>query len=252
LIDTPSGVRVPLSELATFRLAQGPPIIRKEGTIRRVLVQCNVEGRDLGSVVSELQQEISELELPAGYFTLFGGTYENQIRAMQQLSVVVVLTILIVFVLLYTTFNSLRQAFLIVFNVPHAMVGGILLLFLTGARLSVPSMVGFLALAGICVQDGVVLISQIRIFREQGLPLREALVRAGNTKLRPVVITTFTTILGILPLVGSGGTGSEINRPLGLVLIAGLIFSTGLTLVVLPTIYSLFETRDTKSETLVS
>jgi HAE1 family hydrophobic/amphiphilic exporter-1 len=105
----------------------------------------------------------------------------------------------------------------------------------------VPSIVGFLALAGICVQDGIVLINQIRINREQGLPLREALTRAGNTKLRPVLVTTFTTILGILPLIGSGGTGSEIQRPLGLVLVAGLIFSTGLTLVVLPTIYSLFE-----------
>ena len=241
LVDTPSGVRVPLSELAHFRLTEGPPIIRKEGTVRRVLVQCNVEGRDLGSVVSDLREKIDALDLPDGYFTLFGGTYENQIRAMRQLSIVVVLTILIVFILLYTTFNSLKQAFLIVFNVPHAMVGGILLLYFTGYHLSVPSIVGFLALAGICVQDGIVLINQIRMNREQGLPLREALTRAGNTKLRPVLITTFTTILGILPLIGSAGTGSEIQRPLGLVLVAGLIFSTGLTLVVLPTIYSLFE-----------
>jgi cobalt-zinc-cadmium resistance protein CzcA len=248
LVDTPSGVRVPLSELAKFRLTEGPPIIRKEGTIRRVLIQCNVEGRDLGSVVGELRDEIDALELPEDYFTIFGGTYENQIRAMRQLTVVVILTILIVFVLLYTTFNSLRQAFLIVFNVPHAMVGGILMLYFTGLHLSVPAIVGFLALTGICVQDGIVLINQIRIYREQGLPLREALTRAGNTKLRPVLITTFTTILGILPLIGSSGTGSEIQRPLGLVLVAGIIFSTGLTLVVLPTIYSIFEGRTTKSK----
>jgi cobalt-zinc-cadmium resistance protein CzcA len=193
--------------------------------------------------VGELQKKIEDLEMPAGYFTIFGGTYENQIRAMRQLTIVVILTILIVFILLYTTFNSLRQAFLIVFNVPHAMVGGILMLYLTGLRLSVPSIVGFLALTGICVQDGIVLINQIRIFREQGLPLRQALTEAGNTKLRPVLITTFTTILGILPLISSSGTGSEIQRPLGLVLIAGIIFSTGLTLVILPTIYSIFEGR---------
>lgn len=160
---------------------------------------------------------------------------------MRQLSVVVTLTILIVFILLSTTFNSLKQAFLIVFNVPHAMVGGVLMLYLTGLHLSVPSIVGFLALTGICVQNGIVLINQIRIYREQGSPLREALVEAGNTKLRPVLITTFTTILGIMPLIISRGTGSEIQRPLGLVLVAGILFSTFLTLVVLPTIYSIFE-----------
>ena len=241
LVDTPSGVRVPLSELASLQLSEGPPIIRKEGTLRRVLVQCNVEDRDLGSVVSDLQREIRALELPQGYFILFGGTYENQIRAMRQLSVVVTLTILIVFILLYTTFNSLKQAFLIVFNVPHAMVGGVLMLYLTGLHLSVPSIVGFLALSGICVQDGIVLINQIRLYREKSFPLREALVKAGNTKLRPVLITTFTTILGIMPLIISSGTGSEIQRPLGLVLVAGILFSTFLTLVVLPTIYSIFE-----------
>jgi cobalt-zinc-cadmium resistance protein CzcA len=200
-----------------------------------------VEGRDLGSVVAELQQSVGKLELPEGYFILFGGTYENQIRAMRQLSIVVFVTILIVFILLYATFNSLKQAFLIVFNVPHAMVGGILMLYLTGLHLSVPSIVGFLALAGICVQDGIVLINQIRIFREQGLALRESLVKAGNTKIRPVLITTFTTILGIMLLIISSGTGSEIQRPLGLVLVAGILFSTFLTLVVLPTIYSVFE-----------
>jgi cobalt-zinc-cadmium resistance protein CzcA len=243
LIDTPSGMRVPLSELTSLRLSEGPPIIRKEGTLRRVLVQCNVDDRDLGSVVSDLQREIRGLDLPQGYFILFGGTYENQTRAMRQLSVVVTLTILIVFILLYTTFNSLKQAFLIVFNVPHAMVGGVIMLYLTGLRLSVPSIVGFLALAGICVQDGIVLINQIRLYREQRFPLREALVKAGNTKLRPVLITTFTTILGIMPLIISSGTGSEIQRPLGLVLVAGILFSTFLTLVVLPTIYSIFEGR---------
>ena len=241
LIDTPSGVRVPLSELADFKPDKGPAIIRKEGTLRRILVQCNVEGRDLGSVAADLRSKAGELDLPEGYFVAFGGTYENQIRAMKQLAVVVILTVLIVFILLYTTFNSMKQAFLIVFNIPHAMVGGILMLYFTGMNLSVPSIVGFIALVGICVQDGIVLISHISHYRESGLPVREALIRAGNTKLRPVLITTFTTILGLMPLIIIGGTGSEIQRPLGLVLAAGLVFSTGLTLVVLPTIYSIFE-----------
>jgi len=247
LIDTPSGVRVPLSELGAFVLDQGPSIIRKEGTMRRVMVQCNVHGRDMGSVVNDMRRKINELDLPGGYFVVFGGTYENQIRAMRQLTIVVILTVIIVFILLYTTFNSMRQAFLIVFNIPHAMVGGILVLFITGMNLSVPSIVGFIALTGICVQDGIVLINQIRINRSGGMQLREALVQAGNTKLRPVMITTFTTILGLLPIVVSGGTGSEIQRPLGLVLMAGLVFSTGLTLVVLPTLYSVFEERAAKA-----
>lgn len=241
LIETPSGVRVPLNELAEFNTVKGPAIIRKEGTLRRILIQCNVEDRDLGSVAADLQKNVGELDLPEGYFVAFGGTYENQIRAMKQLAVVVILTVLIVFILLYTTFNSFKQAFLIVFNIPHAMVGGILMLYFTGMNLSVPSIVGFVALVGICVQDGIVLISHIRHYRESGLQVREALIKAGNTKLRPVLITTVTTILGLMPLVMIGGTGSEIQRPLGLVLMAGLVFSTGLTLVVLPTIYSVFE-----------
>jgi len=167
---------------------------------------------------------------------------------MKQLAIVVIITIAIVFILLYTAFNSVRQAFLIVFNVPHAMVGGVLLLLLTGANLSVPSIIGFIALSGVCVQDGIVLISHIRHRRQEGLPLRAALIQAGNTKLRPVLITTFTTTFGLLPIVLSSGTGSEIQRPLGLVLIAGLIFSTFLTLVILPTLYSVFEGSRSQSE----
>jgi len=247
LIDTPSGARVPLSDLASFTMDQGPSIIRKEGTLRRVMVQCNVDGRDMGGFVNDIRERISAIDLPDGYFVSFGGTYENQISAMRQLFVVVLLTILFVFILLYTTFDSVRQAFLIVINVPLAMIGGVFVLLLTGINLSVPSIVGFIALSGICVQDGIVLVNQVRIFRSQGVPVREALVKAGNTKLRPVLITTFTTILGLLPLILSGGTGSEIQRPLGLVLIAGLVFSTCLTLVVLPTFYAIFEEKAMKN-----
>ncbi|MCP4726880.1 MAG: efflux RND transporter permease subunit, partial [bacterium] len=241
LIDTPSGVKLPLSEFGDFKLDQGPSIIRKEGTLRRVMVQCNVEERDMGSVVEDLKREIGLMEFPPGYFVVFGGTYENQTRAMRQLAIVVLITVIVVFILLYSTFNSFKHAFLIVFNVPHAMVGGVFMLMLTGGNLSVPSIIGFIALTGICVQDGIVLISNIRKQREKGLQVREALIKAGNIKLRPVLITTFTTTLGLLPIVLSGGTGSEIQQPLGLVLIAGLLFSTFLTLVVIPTLYSAIE-----------
>jgi heavy metal efflux system protein len=243
LVDTPSGVLVPLAELATFDIDEGPAIIRREGAMRRVMVQCNVDGRDMGSVVADLQQRIGALDLPQGYFVAFGGTYENQIRAMRQLALVVALTIAVVFTLLYVTFRSARHAFLVVFNVPHAMVGGVLMLYVAGMPFSVPAIIGFIALAGVCVQDGIVFINQVRLYREQGLPVEQALTEAGRTKLRPVMLTTASTVLGLIPLVASGGTGAEIQRPLGLVLMAGLVFSTGLTLVVLPTLYSLVERR---------
>jgi len=241
LIDTPSRVRVPLAELASFVVEQGPSIIRKEGAMRRIMVQSNVAGRDMGSVVEELKKKISALDLPKGYFVVFGGTYENQIRAMRQLVGIIIMTIIVVFILLYIMFGSLRQAFLVVFNVPLAMAGGMIALFISGVNLSVPSIVGFIALTGISVQDGIVLLNEIRLQRERGVPLQEALIQAGNVKLRPVLLTTLTTILGLLPLVIMTGTGAEIQRPLGLVLMVGLVFSWNLTLVVLPTLYSLVE-----------
>jgi len=241
LIDTPSRVRVPLAELASFVVEQGPSIIRKEGAMRRIMVQSNVAGRDMGSVVEELKKKISALDLPKGYFVVFGGTYENQIRAMRQLVGIIIMTIIVVFILLYIMFGSLRQAFLVVFNVPIAMAGGMIALFISGMNLSVPSIVGFIALTGISVQDGIVLLNEIRLQRERGVPLQEALIQAGNVKLRPVLLTTLAAILGLLPLVIMTGTGAEIQRPLGLVLMVGLIFSWNLTLVVLPTLYSLVE-----------
>lgn len=241
LVDTPSGLRVPLSDLATFTVDEGPAIIRKEGAMRRVMVQSNVEGRDMGSVVEDLRQRVGRLEMPQGYFVVFGGTYENQTRAMRQLGIVVALTVIVVFTLLYVTFRSVRHAFLVVFNVPHAMVGGVLALFIAGMPFSVPSIVGFIALAGVCVQDGIVFMNQVKLYREGGLALEAALVQTGRTKLRPVLVTTMTTVLGLVPIVAFSGTGAEIQRPLGLVLMVGLVFSTGLTLVVLPTLYSLVE-----------
>ncbi len=241
MIDAPGGLKIPLSELCIIKVDKGPSIIRREDTLRRIMIQCNVDGRDMGSVVNDIKNKLNNLNLPEGYFITYGGTYENQIRAMKQLFIVVTLTILIVFVLLYTTFNSLKHALLIMINVPLAVIGGILILFISGIYLSVPGIVGFVALIGVAVQDGIVLVSHINRYKASGIPLREALVRAGNTKIRPVLMTTLTTMLGVLPLVLMNRTGSELQRPLGLVLMAGLSFSTLLTLVVLPTFYSLFE-----------
>jgi cobalt-zinc-cadmium resistance protein CzcA len=191
--------------------------------------------------VSGIKRKLTGIKLPEGYFITFGGTYENQIRAMRQLTLVVILTIIIVFCLLVVSFKSIKQALLIIFNIPLALVGGMLILFITGLTLSVPSIVGFVALIGIAVQDGIVLVNHMNRYRLNGMDLKEAVITAGNTKLRPVLMTTLTTMLGLLPLAVRNVTGSEIQKPLAFVIIFGLFFSTLLTLVVLPALYTVME-----------
>jgi len=241
LIETPSGYRIPISEIADIIDDRNPSIIRRENAVRRVMIQCNVTGRDMGSVVEEIKGEISQLSLPEGYFITFGGTYENQIRAMKQLTIVVILTIIIVFCLLVASFRSFKNALLIIINIPLAMAGGIMILFITGNTFSVPSIVGFIALIGIAVQDGIVLVSHINGYRESGHSILNAVIKGGNTKLRPVLMTTFTTMLGLVPLAMRNVTGSEIQKPLAFVIMFGLLFSTIITLVVLPTLYIMIE-----------
>jgi cobalt-zinc-cadmium resistance protein CzcA len=241
LIETPAGYRIPISEIATIVENRNPAVIRRENALRRVVVQCNVAGKDMGSVVNEIKSKISTLELPDGYFLSFGGTYENQIRAMRQLTIVVVLTIIIVFCLLVVSFRSFKNALLIIINIPLALVGGIIILFITGTTLSVPSIVGFIALIGIAVQDGIVLVSHINNNRARGMEVQDAVIKAGNNKLRPVLMTTFTTMLGLIPLALRNVTGSEIQKPLAFVIMFGLLFSTIITLGVLPTLYAAVE-----------
>ncbi|OQX95509.1 hypothetical protein B6I21_05020 [candidate division KSB1 bacterium 4572_119] len=241
LIETPTGYRIPISEVANIVENRNPALIRKENAIRRGVVQCNVSGEDMGSVVSQIKDKISALQLPEGYFINFGGTYENQIRAMKQLTVVVLLTIIIVFCLLVISFRSFKNGLLIIFNIPLALAGGMMILFITGNTLSVPSIVGFIALIGIAVQDGIVLVSNINNYRKQGLSIAEAVIKGSNNKLRPVLMTTFTTMLGLTPLALRNVTGSEIQKPLAFVIMFGLLFSTFITLVVLPTFYAAME-----------
>ena len=241
LIETPAGYRLPLSELAEITEDNNPSIIRSENALRRVMIQCNVAGRDMGSVVNDIKDAVAGLNLPDGYFITFGGTYENQIRAMKQLTIVVVLTIIIVFTLLVVSFGSFKNALLIIINIPLALVGGIMILFVTGNTLSVPALVGFIALTGIAVQDGIVLVSHINNNRKNGLGIREAVIKGGNNKIRPVLMTTFTTMLGLIPLALRNVTGSEIQKPLAFVIMLGLLFSTLITLVVLPTLYTAVE-----------
>ncbi len=243
LIETVAGYRIPVSEVAMIIEDRNPAIIRRENALRRVMIQCNVSDRDVGSAVEELKSKIASLEIPDGYFIAIGGTYENQIHAMRQLTVVILLTIVIVFALLVVSFRSVKNALLIIINIPLALSGGILILFVSGNTLSVPSIVGFIALIGIAVQDGIVLVSHINEYRKQGIAIREAVVKAGNNKIRPVLMTTFTTMLGLVPLALRHASGSEIQQPMAIVIMFGLLFSTIITLGVLPTLYLVMEKK---------
>lgn len=244
LVSSPSGARIPLSELANLSLTEGPVQISRENGKRRVVVELNVEGRDIGGLVAESQQKIREqVQIPEGYYLTWGGAFENQQRAMKRLMIIVPLTIGLIFFLLFSAFDSLRYAGLIIINLPFALVGGILGLFLSGLYLSVPASVGFIALFGVAVLNGVVLVSYMNQLVQEGIPVSEAVVKACERRLRPVLMTALVSILGLIPMLFASGPGSEVQRPLATVVIGGLLSSTLLTLVVLPTLYLWIEQR---------
>ena len=243
LVPVPDGAaRVPLSQLASIRVVTGPKQISHDNGHRRIVIQLNVRGRDMGGFVTEAQQRIAaNVKLPPGYFITWGGQFENQQRAMKRLAIIVPITIGLIFLLLFSSFGSLRQASLIILNVPFAMIGGILGLAISRQYLSVPASVGFIALFGVAVLNGVVLVSYINGLRREGLNLTEAVLRGTELRLRPVLMTATVAILGLLPLLFSSGAGSEVQRPLAAVVVGGLLTSTALTLLVLPTLYGWFE-----------
>jgi len=244
LIHTEDGSLIPLSQVAQVKEVIGPIQINRESNQRRWIVQGNVRGRDLGSVINDIQQRIDEhVELPPGCYVEFGGQFENQQRAMARLSIIVPIMIAAVFLMLWMAFDSARHAMIIIVNVPMALIGGVFGLFVTGEYLSVPASVGFIALFGIAVQNGMVLVSTIRELREKGLALHEALVEGSMLRLRPVLMTATTTILGLLPLLLSHGIGSEVQRPLAVVVVFGLASSTILTLFVIPAVYGWLEKK---------
>ncbi len=245
LIQTENDQLVPLSQIAEVKKVIGPLQINREKNQRRWMIQANVRGRDMGSVVSDIQRLISEkVTLPPGYYIDYGGQFENQQRAMKRLIIIVPIAILLIFLMLYMTFDDFRNSLLIIINVPLSLIGGIVGLYLSGEYLSVPASVGFIALFGIAVQNGVVLVSYIKQEREQGIDLQEALVNGGLLRLRPVLMTAFTTIVGLIPLLLSSGIGSEVQRPLAIVVVFGLVSSTFLTLFLIPAIYGWFENTD--------
>ncbi|MBC2715728.1 MAG: efflux RND transporter permease subunit [Desulfobacteraceae bacterium] len=245
LIRTEKQQLIPLSQVAEIKKVIGPLQINREENQRRWMIQANVRGRDMGSVVSDIQRLISEnVSLPPGYFIDYGGQFENQQRAMKRLNIIVPIAILLIFLMLYMAFDDFRNSLLIIINVPLSLIGGIIGLYVCGEYLSVPASVGFIALFGIAVQNGVVLVSYIKQEREHGVDLREALVNGGLLRLRPVLMTAFTTIVGLIPLLLSTGIGSEVQRPLAIVVVFGLISSTFLTLFLIPAMYGWFENED--------
>jgi cobalt-zinc-cadmium resistance protein CzcA len=240
-IRTEKGAVVPLEQVASVDVFTGPKQISRNKASRRTYVQLNVRGRDMGSVVQEVQRKIeAQVDLPPGYFTEYGGQFENQRRAMQRLYLVVPLTLALIFLMLFITFGSVRYATLIFLNVPFATIGGIAALWLGGLYISVPAAVGFIAVFGVAVLNGVVLVSYINDLREEGLSVKDAAVRGAELRLRPVLMTALTTSLGLLPLLLANDVGANVQRPLAAVVIGGLVTSTLLTLLVLPSIYRWF------------
>ncbi|TAL87710.1 MAG: efflux RND transporter permease subunit [Rhodanobacter sp.] len=229
---------VPLDQVARLQATTGPVQVRRENGSRFALVQANVAGRDLVGFVEEAQATVGrDVHLPAGYSISWGGQFENQQRAAARLAIVVPVALVLIFLVLFSTFGSIRQALLILCNVPFALVGGMLTLWLTGQYLSVPASVGFIALLGIAVLNGLVLVSHFNQLRATGLPMTEAVREGALRRLRPVMMTASITALGLVPLLLASGPGSEVQRPLAVVVIGGLVSCTALTLLLLPVLY---------------
>ncbi|MBY0249584.1 MAG: CusA/CzcA family heavy metal efflux RND transporter [Nitrospiraceae bacterium] len=243
-VTAPDGSRIPLRDLAEIRIVEGPAQISREHASRRIVIEANVVGRDLVGAVEEAQAAVGRLvQLPQGYYLTWGGQFENQRQAMARLAVVVPLVIGLIFLLLFFTFGNLRQAALILLAIPFAMVGGLLGLLAGGLYLSVPASVGFIALFGVAVLNGVVKIAYINQLREQGMSLDEAVLTGMVLRLRPVLMTAVVAMMALMPLLLATGPGSEIQRPLATVVVGGLFSSTALTLVVLPVLYRWVEQR---------
>jgi cobalt-zinc-cadmium resistance protein CzcA len=244
-VKSASGALIPMSELATIEMREGPFSISREHVKRRIYIAFNVVGRDIGGVVDEGRKKLAaQVRLPEGYQMTWGGAFENMERANARLLIVVPITLGLVFFLLFWAFHSLRYATLIIINLPFALIGGLVSLWLSGQYLSVPASIGFIELFGLAVGNGIVLVSYINQLRDEGKETDEAIVTGCSLRLRPVVMTMMTTLLGLLPLVLAQGIGAEVQRPLATVVIGGLFTSTALTLVVLPALYRWLAERE--------
>jgi cobalt-zinc-cadmium resistance protein CzcA len=240
-VTLPNGTSVPMSSIAHIAKVEGPVSVGRENAARFVVIRANVSGRDLVGFVDESKRAVAaSVKLPEGYRMSWGGQFENQQRAAARLAVVVPMALLLVFALLFVTFKNVRQALLVLANIPFAMVGGVLALWVSGQYLSVPASVGFIALLGIAVLNGVVLVSYFNQLHAQGMALDEVVVEGAKRRLRPVLMTASIAAFGLVPLLFASGPGSEIQKPLAIVVIGGLVTSTLLTLVLLPILYRRF------------
>jgi len=244
LVTSPEGVQVPLGQLAKIREVEGPAQISREKGMRRVVVECNIRGRDMGTFVNEVRRKIAPLEakLPPGYFIQYGGQFENQQRAMGRLAVVVPICITLIFFMLFSGLGSLRSALMVFANLPFALVGGVLTVFLFKINISVPAVIGFIALFGTAVGNGIVLVAFFNQLRQQGLSVIEAVRKGCDLRFRPLLMTALAMLLGLVPMIYATGNGSEIQRPLASVVLGGLVSSLFLTLLVLPALYVTVET----------
>ncbi|MBN2714338.1 MAG: efflux RND transporter permease subunit, partial [Deltaproteobacteria bacterium] len=238
LLNTPQGARIPLNRVARIVQVEGPAQISRENSQRRVVVELNVRGRDLGSFVADARQRLQRLEaeLPAGYWMDSGGTFENQERAMKRLAVVVPISILLIFAMLVSALGGLKPALIVLLNLPFALIGGVVAMFALNVHLNVPATVGFIALFGVAVQNGTVLVSFIQQLLDEGNTIQIAVQQACTLRFRALLMTALTTILDLLPMVYAVGPGAEVQRPLAIVVMGGLITATLLTLFVLPSV----------------
>jgi cobalt-zinc-cadmium resistance protein CzcA len=249
MITTKTGINVPLQQLAEVEMIEGPVQISRQDGVRRIGIEMNITGRDIGGFVAEAKQKIKEkVKLPPGYYLTWGGQFENQQRAMKKLMIIGPVAIGLILLLLYVTFRSIRLALLVISNLPFALIGGVFSLFISGQYLSVPASVGFVVLFGVAVLNGLVLVSRISQLRDEGLDVQEAIRKGSLDRLRPVLMTASIAIFSLIPMLLAGGAGSEIQKPLATVVVGGLITSTLLTLLIIPSVYSWFEKRPDEAE----
>jgi len=237
MIPASSGEKIPLKQIANISLSSGPSFIYRDNNKRFTAVAFAVRGRDLGSTVAEAQKKLNtEINLPKGYTIQWSGEYESEIRAMTKLSVVVPISLVIIFIILLILFRKIKDVLLVLMNIPFALVGGILALLISGTHFNIAAGIGFIALFGICIQNGVIIISVFKQNLAKRIPLNDALKSGVISRVRPVVMTALMAIFGLLPAAISTGIGSETQKPLAIVIVGGLISATLLTLLIFPVI----------------
>jgi cobalt-zinc-cadmium resistance protein CzcA len=248
LVAAPIGGHIPLGQLATFHLSSGDSVISRENSLRRIVVMCNVNGRDIGSFVHDAQAAVAaNVKMPPGYFITWGGQFENQQKAVRRLLIAIPMSLLLVFVLIYACFGSLRNTLTIIFNIPIAMVGSTFFLLLSGFPLSVPAIVGFIAVFGVAVQNGMVMVSYINKLRSMGMDLEEAVINGASVRLRAELLSALIGSISLIPFIISSGTGAEIEKPLAIVVVGGLL-TRPIKIVILPMVYEWVERRAARKE----